>query len=169
MHLRSKYRIVPLADIVESIPILARWFIGEWEPYYGPDGPGDAAKDLKDCCNRDEIPLALVALDDSGAVLGTAALKAESVGAESGLGPWLAALFVPVEHRKRGVATALVEAIESEAGRLGFEAIYTSTDAAENIVKGRGWTDMGEEATSLRGRVAVYRQRLGERCSKPQN
>ena len=153
--------IIPLVDAMTTIPTLTRLFIEEWEPYYGPDGPGNAANDLKECCNSDDLPTAFVALDDEGTVLGTAALKTDSVGAELGVGPWLAALVVAIEHRNRGIGSALVETVENEARRSGFDAIFVSTDAAESIVRRRGWTKHEDAAESLRGTVAVYKLQLG--------
>ena len=166
MHLHTEFQIVPLADAVATIPLLTRLFIEEWGTYYGLDGPGDAEKDLHECCNRDDLPIALVALDDDGTVLGTAALKKESVGSELGLGPWLAAFYVPIEHRKRGIGSALVEAIENKARSFGFESIFVSTDAAENIIQRRGWTVLEKPAESLRGPVAVYKLGLSTKASK---
>ena len=156
----TEFQIVPLADALETIPLLTCFFIEEWEPYYGSDGAGDAERDLRESCNRDDLPLALVALDDDGTVLGTAALKEESVGSESGMGPWLAALYVPIEHRKRGIGSALVEAIENKARSFGFDSIFVSTDAAESIIRRRGWTKLKTQAESLRGPVAVYQMIL---------
>ena len=66
-----------LADHIEAIPTLERWFELEWAPYYGPNGPGDAQKDIADSCNRDKLPVSLVAISD-GKVCGTATLKTES-------------------------------------------------------------------------------------------
>lgn len=166
MRVRDPYRIVPLADATETIPGLARLFVEEWEPYYGADGPGNALADLQQCCNHDDLPIAFVALDDSGMVIGTAALKEESVGSELGVGPWLAALVVPVAHRNRGVGTALVVAIENKARSLGIEAIFTSTDAAENIIRRRGWTALEHRAESLRGSVALYKLQLDMQSPK---
>ena len=151
-------RTILLADMPEAIPVLARWFVAEWAPYYGPAGPGDAEKDLESCCNRDGIPLALVALDAGGAAIGTVALKPESVASHRHLGPWLAALLVAPEHRGRGVAAALVAAIEQEARRLGFTEIYTG---ATGLVRG-GWRPLEGEAASLRGPITVYRRDLSE-------
>ena len=68
-----------LADHPEAIPILQDWFEREWAPYYGPEGPGVAINDLRDSCNRDDLPISLVAILD-GEFVGTAALKAESIG-----------------------------------------------------------------------------------------
>ena len=158
----SKPRIIRLADAPEAVPRLARWFVEEWGPYYGPDGPGVAEDDLLSCCNRDEIPIALVAIDAEGNAIGTAALKSESVGSEPGQGPWLAAFLVGKDHRGNGVGTALVAAIEKKAGRLGFPTIYTSTDAAEGIYRRRGWQALNQ-VSSLRGPITVYRQDLDRR------
>ncbi len=157
-----KLRIIHLAEVPETVPTLVRWFVEEWTPYYGPDGPGVAEDDLLACCNRDEIPIALVAIDAESNVIGTAALKSESVGSEPGQGPWLAAFLVGKDHRGQGVGTALVEAIEGEACRLGFQTTYTSTDAAEGIYRRRGWEALNQ-VSSLRGPITVYRQNLNRR------
>ncbi len=53
---------VHLVDALEALPCIARWFVAEWAPWYGPDGPGDAESDLKACRSRSEVPLCLVAL-----------------------------------------------------------------------------------------------------------
>lgn len=141
------------------LPTLAQWFVETWAPYYGPGGPGDAESDLGACCNRDTLPVCLVALNANGNVLGTAALKTESVGDEIASGPWLAALLVGKNLGGEGVGTALVEAIEEEACRLGFTSIYTSTDLADGIIERRQWQVIGV-AESLRGQVEVYRRGL---------
>ena len=155
-------RIIHLVEAPETVPTLARWFVEEWAPYYGPDGPGAAEEDLVACYNRDKIPIALVAFDAESNVIGTAALKSESVGSEPGQGPWLAAFLVGRDHRGKGVGTALVEAIEKEACRLGFQTIYTSTDAAEGIYRRRGWQALNQ-VSSLRGPITVYRKDLDRR------
>ena len=149
-----------LADRQDLVPTLTDWFIAEWEPYYGPSGPGDAGADLRACLNRDCLPIAVVALAADGVLLGTAALKHESAGSELGVGPWLAAFVVGPAYRGKGVGTALVAAIEGEAARLGFDRIYTSTDAAEGILERRGWQMFGA-TSSLRGPLKIYRFSTG--------
>lgn len=153
-------RIVLLADRPDLIPALTDWFMAEWGPYYGAGGPGDAAADLRGCLNRDTLPVALVALDADDTLLGTVALKEESVGSALGVGPWLAAFLVAPQHRGRGVGAALVAAIEGEAARLGFAEIYTSTDTAEGILERRGWLPFGA-TQSLRGPLKIYRFSTG--------
>lgn len=161
MTARGDMRVVNLLDAPETTPVLVQWFIAEWAPWYGPGGDGDAAADLAACNGRDVLPICLVALDADGGVLGTASLKAESVGSEVGAGPWLAAMIVGKAHQGQGIGTALAGAIEDEARRLGFAAVYTSTDAAEGIMKRRGWQRIGS-TESLRGDIAVFRRQLAD-------
>ncbi len=145
-----------LCDTLTLAPVLERWFIAEWEPWYGTGGSGDAKADLAACASRDALPLCLVACDGNGTLLGTASLKHDSVGKEHGDGPWLAAVLVAPEHQRKGIGSALVAAIEQEAARLGFPAIYTSTDTAMRILARRRWQAIGR-TQSLRGPVTVYR------------
>ena len=149
-------RIVHLLEVPEARPLLVRWFIEAWRPWYGPEGKGDAAADLAACRDRDRIPLCLVALDAHGQPLGTAGLKADSLGSELGHEPWLAAFLVAEERRGCGIGRALIEAIAAEARCLGHGALYTSTEIGPERLWPRGWQPVGA-SQSLRGPVSVYR------------
>ena len=46
-----------LLEVPEALPVLARWFVEEWGPYYGPEGPGDAEADLRAASHRDQLPI----------------------------------------------------------------------------------------------------------------
>lgn len=160
-------RIVPLADVPEAIAALAALFEMVWAPYYGPGGPGDARTDLEACCNRNRIPLAVVARAPNGLPIGTAALKAESLASHRHLTPWLAALVVAPEHRRKGVATALVASIEREAWGLGFDAIHAAMDAARSgVLKHPGWQAV-DTAPTLTGDVTIYRRALRNSVTNP--
>lgn len=152
----TDFRIVHLVDEPQAKPTVVQWFIEEWMPWYGPNGPGDAEADLAACGSREHLPICLVALKPDGTLLGTVALKDESVGSELGVGPWLAALLVGRDQRGKGVGTALIEAIEKQAKSMGFEALYCSTDTARTILACRGW-DLFGSSESLRGAVAIFR------------
>ena len=155
-------RIHHLLEVPAAAPTLAQWFVDEWYPWYGPEGPGDAEADLAACRSRDVLPICLVAMADDGSLLGTVALKTESIGSEHGVGPWLAAFLVGKPHRGKGVGTALVAALENEARSLGFASIYTSTDTAARLLERRGWQPFAA-SKSLRGPVTVYRLALADR------
>lgn len=153
------FKIIYLADARELVVPLAPLFIDEWEPYYGRQGPGDAESDLNDCCNRDAIPMALVAVDDDGEILGTAALKPRSIDTHRHLSPWLAAMFVVERHRGRGINAALITAIEENAIRLGYERIYVGARGVTSSMRERGW-ELLDEADSLRGPIEIYVKEL---------
>ena len=82
------------------------------------------------------------------------ALRAESIDSHRHLTPWLAALLVAPEHRRRGIGTALIAAIEDEARRLGHGRLYVGTDEA-GLVERRGWRAF-DEGSTLRGTTKVY-------------
>ena len=155
-------QIALLADHPEALPILEEWFEREWEPYYGPDGPGDAAKDLLEACNRDGLPVALVAILGNE-IIGTAALKAESVSTHKHLTPWLAALLVKTEFRRRGIAGHLIGAVEEQAKQLGFRKIYVGTGegsgTAETALRKRGW-EFVEKGPYFVSEVVIFRKAL---------
>lgn len=153
----SPVRVESLCDRLELIPELARWFEAEWTPYYGPDGPGAGAaeQDIRTCCNRDALPLALVALDDGSRLAGTAALKSDSLDTHPQFGPWLAALVATSDAAE----AALVLAVEAEARRLGFGAVYTGMDEGSAVLRRRGWSVIGR-SSSLRGPIAVFEKTL---------
>lgn len=153
------FDIIYLADARELVVPLAPMFIEEWEPYYGRQGPGDAESDLNDCCNRDEIPLALVAVNSDGEILGTASLKAKSIETHRHLSPWLAAMFVVERFRGRGVNAALVQAIEENAIRLGYDHIYVGARGMTSNMRETGW-GLLDEAESLRGPIEIYEKSL---------
>ncbi len=153
------FKIIYLADARELVVPLAPLFIEEWEPYYGRQGPGDAETDLNDCCNRDAIPLALVAIDGDGEIMGTAALKARSIETHRHLSPWLAAMFVVERHRGHGVSAALVAEIEKNALRLGYQRIYVGSRGVTSAMRDSGWTRL-DEAESLRGPIEIYVKEL---------
>lgn len=149
--------ITHLADIPDAVPTLVRWFNEEWAPYYGPYGPGDALRDVTECCQHDELPLALVALDANRNVVGTAALKPHSAAADRNLGPWLAALLVAPAHRGEGIASALVAAIESKARSLAIAALYADLASGSTLLQRRGWQRLDGNIATLREPATRYR------------
>ncbi len=158
----ASLRIDLLADHAEAISSLEVWFEREWAPYYRPDGPGNAHEDLRGCCNRDELPIGLVAVLD-GKVCGTAALKAESVSTHAHLTPWLAPLMVVPTYRHRGIGEHLIASVEEKASQLGFRRIYVGTGEGsgtpESVLRRRGWKFM-EKEPYLVSEVSIFKKVL---------
>ena len=89
-----------LADYPDALPILAEWQHREW----GHLRPGDTVEArrarLEGWCNRDRIPLTVVALDD-GEVLGSASLIPHDMETRMELTPWMAGVFVGEQYRRK--------------------------------------------------------------------
>jgi GNAT superfamily N-acetyltransferase len=121
------------------IPTLTDWYQSEWEPYYGKDGPGDARADLESRCNRDELPIGLVAIENNQ-VLGTAALDLDVT---TDLKPSVVGLLVAPAYRRQGIATALLNAAEDLARQLGYSRLFVSTTVLGDLLNQLGWEAMG--------------------------
>ena len=136
-----------LADHPGALPTLAQWQHAEW----GHTRPGDTVEARKarieSWCNRDRIPLAVVALDH-GEVLGSASLVAYDMETRMELTPWLAAVFVGEPYRRKGIGAELVRRIMAEAGKLEVSLLYLYTVHSEKFYAALGWTLL--EHTSYR-------------------
>jgi GNAT superfamily N-acetyltransferase len=153
-------RIAHLADHPETLPILKEWFEQEWESYYGPHGPGDAEQDLISYANRDEMPVALVAFINDE-LCGIAALKAESLPTHAHLCPWAAAGLVSPPHRRKGIGTHLLSALEEVARTLGYAHIYCGTSTAVSLLHRTGWQFL--ERVHVNGdEVSIYYKELSQ-------
>lgn len=141
-----------LADHVEFVPTLADWFVREWEPYYGAEGPGDAFADLKSRCNRDAIPIALVACQDR-ALQGVVSID---VDAATNLAPSIVGLLVASEYRRQGIAAALLESATGLARRLGYRRVYLSTSVLGDHLRRSGWELYGEARFLNDERGSIY-------------
>ena len=128
-----------LADHPLAIPKLADWYKAVWEPYYGDAGPGDALADLRARCNRGTLPVGLVAMDGDK-VLGTAAVGFD---VSANLAPSIIGLLVDQNHRRSGVAAALIESSVKTARRQGHQQIFISSSVLGSFLDQTGWREMG--------------------------
>lgn len=158
-------KICFLAEAPEVVPKLVKLFQEEWEVYYGPEGPGIAESDIWECCQINNIPLALIAIDDNGEVVGTGTLRAELIGSTLNYGPWITALVVEKNRRGNGIGTALISALEMEARRFRCRFIYISTYTAGDILLSRGWQEINK-ITSYEGVATIYRAELQKSTTK---
>jgi len=128
-----------LADHPEFLPTIAQWQHGEW----GHLRPGDTVEDrrnrLETSCERDRIPLTVVAFND-GQPLGSASLIQHDMDTRLELSPWLASVFVAPEFRRQGIGARLVRRIMAEAGALNVPTLYLYTVHSEAFYASLGWT-----------------------------
>ena len=131
-------QIVPLVERPGLVDQVAAWGFAEW----GHLNPGQTLQSrtarIRERMNIDRVPIVLVALDDAGPMVGTASLLFDDLEGDP-RNPWLASVFVPVEHRGKGIASALVVAIEDAARRLGHPTLYLFTTSAARLYARLGW------------------------------
>jgi GNAT superfamily N-acetyltransferase len=131
-------KIVPLVERPELVDQVAAWGFAEW----GHLNPGQTLQsrtaEIHERMNADRVPIVLVALDEAGLLVGTASLLFDDLEGDP-RNPWLASVFVPAEQRGKGIASALVVAIEDAARRLGFPILYLFTTSAARLYARLGW------------------------------
>jgi predicted N-acetyltransferase YhbS len=131
-------RIAPLVERPDLAAQVAAWGFAEW----GHLNPGQTLEQrvirIKGKMNVDRVPIAFVALDDDGGIVGTASLIFDDLEGDP-RNPWLASVYVPPEQRKKGIASALVQTVEDAARRLGYTRLYLFTSTAPKLYADLGW------------------------------
>jgi GNAT superfamily N-acetyltransferase len=132
-----------LANHRSAVLELAAYGFNEWRRIYDKRGISlnDVVAAFEARANDDRLPLAVVAIEN-GNVIGTGSLKVEDLEIRLELSPWLGGIFVVPEYRDRGVATAIIQRLLQEAGRLKLSVLYLWTPSAESLYARLGWKTM---------------------------
>ncbi len=93
----------------------------------------------------------------NGAPAGLCLFVRDEIDARHDLTPWLAALYVAPEFRKRGIGAALVKAIEGHARSVGTQRLHLYTVDAEAFYRRLGW--IAQEHFDWHGKPMVLMQR----------
>src|ERR1700732_1398358 len=119
LNMKTEY----LADHPAHVPTVAAW----QQAQFGYLTPAltleDRTERLHRSLQKDALPMAFISLSDSGAILGSAGILAATI-THKHLTPWLSSVYVPIEHRGKGIASALSLRAVTEATRLGFERLF---------------------------------------------
>ena len=131
-------RVAPLVERPDLVEQVSAWGFAEW----GHLNPGQTLEArtarIRGKMNVDRVPVAFVALDEEDRIVGTASLIFDDLDGDP-RNPWLASVFVPPEHRKKGIASALVRTVEDTARRFGYSRLYLFTSSAPTLYAGLGW------------------------------
>jgi predicted N-acetyltransferase YhbS len=131
--------ITYLADHEAFVPAIAKWQQDQFG-YLNPAGTLEQRDmRLREALARDRLPMALVAIDEDGELVGSAGIMPTTLTHQH-LTPWLSSVYVPPEQRGRGIASLLSLRACEEAARLGYETIYLFTPSSENLYARLGWT-----------------------------
>jgi predicted N-acetyltransferase YhbS len=102
---------------------------------------------LEPMLRGENIPLAFVA-HRGQTYLGSVLLIENDLEQRPNLSPWIAALWVDVEHRGQGIAESLMASARTAAASLGIDKIYLCAEVqVARYYLARGWqlieTDVG--------------------------
>src|SRR5687768_11949265 len=121
-----------------AFEIVARW---RYDAFFAQDG--STFEESRDALRAWMAGLgyetALLA-EVGGRPAGSCLFVREEIDPKHDLTPWLAALYVAPEFRNRGIASALVRAIEQHARNVGCRKLYLYTITAEPLYAKLGWT-----------------------------
>jgi GNAT superfamily N-acetyltransferase len=134
LHIRRLEPDTPEAELA------ARW---RYEAFFADSGETfeNSRRALLDFLKRQEYEIALLAeWDGQPAGLCLFVRDEADPNPRPDLTPWLAALYVAPEFRKRGIARALIKAIEDHARAVGTETLYLYTSEAEPFYLRVGWS-----------------------------
>lgn len=71
--------------------------------------------------------------------------------------PWIALMFTESRIRGKGLGGILLNEIELEAKRKGFEKIYLFTHTAESLYKRKGWNEI--DRYNIEGKKVVIMEK----------
>jgi len=128
-----------LADYPQYLSTVAGWGFTEWGHHNPTRTVQDYEADFRNLLNRDTIPLTVIGLWD-GIPAGMASIFVQDMDLHPELTPWLAAVYVSVDHRKRGIGSKLVGAIQEIAAHLRIARLYLWTPGKEHFYSRLGWT-----------------------------
>ena len=130
-----------LADRVDALPIISKWYFEEWGHLLENDSIERMRDRMRDYMNRDQIPFILLGIDDNE-VVGAAQLKyREMAEMFPDKEHWLGGVYVATDHRGQRYGPQIVEQIVNIAPRYGVQTLHLQTNALDGGLYARlGWT-----------------------------
>lgn len=147
-----------LADHLDTIPTLMKWFRAQWPDYHAAMSDEEMEQDFLEDASRDRLPIRLVAFQSSE-LAGTIILRETNTKMPPEFQPELGGLYVAESHRGHGIATKLVQAGMQLARDQGYEFVYATTEAAAGILERLGWEFL-QTVMYQDGPTALYRCKL---------
>ena len=146
-----------LADYLDTIPILIRWFREQWPDYHADMSQAEMEQDFLEDASCDRLPIRLVAFK-SNQLVGTIILREQNETLKE-FQPELGGLYVVESHRGHGIATELVRAGMQLAINQGYKTVFATTVAATGILEHLGW-EFIKTITHEDGQLALYQCKL---------
>jgi RimJ/RimL family protein N-acetyltransferase len=147
-----------LADYLNTIPTLTKWFRDQWPDYHADMSQEEMEQDFLEDASRDRLPIRLVAFESSELV-GTIVLREQGSETLPKFQPELGGLYVVESHRGHGIATELIRAGMQVAREQGYVTVFATTIAAAGILERLGWEFL-QTVVHQDGQTALYQCKL---------
>lgn len=147
-----------LADHLDTIPTLAKWFRAQWSDYFAAMSQEEMEQGFFEGAARDRLPIRLVAFESSE-LAGTIILRENGTEMRREFQPELGGLYVVESQRNRGIATELIRAGMYIARVQGYDSVFAKTVAAAGILERLGW-EVLQPVVYQDGPTALYRYKL---------
>jgi len=129
-----------LADRVDAVPVVARWYFDEWGDLRPGDSLSRTQDRLREFMNRDAIPCLLLAIEDGEPIAAVQLKRHEMEETFPDKTNWLGGLYVAPAHRGNGYGALLVERIAGVARSCGVPTLHLQTEAPDGGLYARlGW------------------------------
>ena len=147
-----------LANYLDTIPTLAKWFRDQWPDYHADMSQEQLEQDFLEDASHDHLPIRLLAFE-SNELAGTIILRENGSEMLPEFQPELGGLYVVASHRGHGIATELVRAGMKVALDQGYETVFATTVAAAGILERLGW-EFIKTVIYQDGPTSLYRCKL---------
>ena len=127
-----------LADYLDTIPTLAKWFRDQWPDYHADMSQKEIEQGFLEDASHDRLPIRLIAFE-SNELAGTIILRQHGSVKLPEFQPELGGLYVVEAHRGHGIGTELVRAGMKLALDQRYETVYATTVVAAGILERLGW------------------------------
>jgi GNAT superfamily N-acetyltransferase len=131
-------RIARLDAFPWFVPQLADLFAVEWPEWAATVSREELESGFACAPEPAKLPVVLVAFEEDR-LLGTIALRHWFGDAPMAETPWVRGLYVVPEARGKRVGPGLIEAVEEEAKRRGYQSIHAATTRIESYLVKQGW------------------------------
>jgi len=144
-----------LAEHLDTIPTLTKWFRNQWPGYYANWSQAEMEQDFLEDVSRDRLPSRLVAFE-SKELAGTIVLRENGNETLPEFQPELGGLYVAESHRGHGIGTELVRSGMELARDQGYATVSATTVVAAGILERLGW-EFIKTVIHSDGQLALYR------------
>ena len=151
-------KIYPLSEKRSLYPILAYWSYSNW--YLHRNVPFKIIlEDYKRRGEGDSLPYSFIAFWNEFPV-GMVSLKETDMITRQDISPWLSALYVSPDYRKRGIGTQLIKSVFSLCSDKSYDRVFLfidsrNIDELEKFYAANGWIFLDEDIDSDGNRTKI--------------